>query len=83
MNLAAFPQRGTVRNHIHPGLRVIGFERSAAIALISCVFYRGAWIFPLTGPRMIDAVFQSVCAKTAKASYGFSIRLSPSRSTGS
>lgn len=34
MGLAAFPQRGTVRNHIHPGLRIIGFERSAAIAFV-------------------------------------------------
>lgn len=34
MSLAAFPERGTVRGHIHPGLRVIGFERSAAIAFV-------------------------------------------------
>jgi toxin ParE1/3/4 len=33
-NLATFPARGTVRNEIHPGLRVIGFERSASIAFV-------------------------------------------------
>jgi len=27
-----FPERGTERNHIYPGLRIIGFERSASIA---------------------------------------------------
>ena len=30
--LAEFPERGTVRNHISAGLRIIGFERRAAIA---------------------------------------------------
>jgi toxin ParE1/3/4 len=34
MALATFPERGTVRDHIHPGLRVIGFERSASIAFV-------------------------------------------------
>jgi toxin ParE1/3/4 len=34
MALSTFPERGTVRNHIHPGLRIIGFERSASIAFI-------------------------------------------------
>lgn len=32
--LATFPARGTVRNHLHPGLRIIGFERSASIAFV-------------------------------------------------
>ena len=32
--LATFPARGTVREHIHPGLRIIGFERSASIAFV-------------------------------------------------
>lgn len=30
--LQTFPERGTVRDQILPGLRVIGFERSASIA---------------------------------------------------
>lgn len=30
--LADFPERGTKRDDIRPGLRVIGFERRAAIA---------------------------------------------------
>jgi toxin ParE1/3/4 len=30
--LATFPARGTIRDHINPGLRIIGFERSASIA---------------------------------------------------
>jgi toxin ParE1/3/4 len=34
MALATFPERGTVRAHIHPGLRIIGFERSVSIAFI-------------------------------------------------
>jgi toxin ParE1/3/4 len=32
MGLASFPERGTVRKHILPGVRIIGFERSASIA---------------------------------------------------
>ena len=32
--LTTFPERGTVRNDIHPGLRVIGFERRTSMALI-------------------------------------------------
>lgn len=32
--LSVFPARGTVRNELHPGLRVIGFERSASIAFV-------------------------------------------------
>ncbi|MEX2692684.1 type II toxin-antitoxin system RelE/ParE family toxin [Rhizobium mongolense] len=34
MSLATFPERGTVRAHIHPDLRIIGFERSASIGFI-------------------------------------------------
>ena len=34
MALATFPERGTVRAHIHPGLRIIGFERRASIGFI-------------------------------------------------
>lgn len=34
MSLATFPERGTVRAHIHPGLRIIGFERSASIGFV-------------------------------------------------
>ncbi len=30
--LAAFPERGTVRSDIRPGLRTIGFERRVTIA---------------------------------------------------
>lgn len=32
--LAAFPERGTERHHILPGLRIIGFERSTFIAFV-------------------------------------------------
>ena len=32
MALQTFPERGTVRDRVLPGLRIIGFERSAAIA---------------------------------------------------
>ena len=32
LRLAAFPERGTRRDDIRPGLRVIGFERRVAIA---------------------------------------------------
>jgi toxin ParE1/3/4 len=32
LRLAAFPERGTRRDHLRPGLRVIGFERRVAIA---------------------------------------------------
>ncbi|RWX81717.1 type II toxin-antitoxin system RelE/ParE family toxin [Neorhizobium lilium] len=34
MGLKVFPERGTVRNQIHPGLRIIGFERSVSIAFV-------------------------------------------------
>ncbi|OQP87622.1 plasmid stabilization protein [Rhizobium rhizosphaerae] len=29
-----FPERGTVRNEIRTGLRIVGFERSASVAFI-------------------------------------------------
>lgn len=32
MSLQTFPERGSVRDRVLPGLRIIGFERSAAIA---------------------------------------------------
>jgi toxin ParE1/3/4 len=34
LGLAHFPERGTIRAHIHPGLRIIGFEGSASIAFV-------------------------------------------------
>jgi toxin ParE1/3/4 len=34
MRLSEFPERGTERHHILPGLRIIGFEHSASIAFI-------------------------------------------------
>ena len=34
LSLATFPERGTVRAHIHPGMRIIGFERRASIGFI-------------------------------------------------
>lgn len=30
----AFPERGTVRSEIRPGLRIVGFERSVSVAFI-------------------------------------------------
>jgi toxin ParE1/3/4 len=32
-NLAVFPERGIRRDDLRPGLRILGFERRAAIAL--------------------------------------------------
>lgn len=32
--LAIFPERGTARTEIRPGLRIIGFERRLAIAFV-------------------------------------------------
>lgn len=32
MSLQTFPERGSVRDRVLPGLRIIGFERSASIA---------------------------------------------------
>lgn len=32
MRLAIFPERGTLRDDLRPGLRVIGFERRIAVA---------------------------------------------------
>ncbi len=32
--LSSFPNRGTCRNDIRPGLRVIGFERRVAVAFV-------------------------------------------------
>jgi plasmid stabilization system protein ParE len=32
--LADFPERGTVRNDIRPGLRIIGFERRVSVAFV-------------------------------------------------
>jgi len=34
MSLADFPFRGTLRDDLHPGLRIIGFERRASIAFV-------------------------------------------------
>jgi toxin ParE1/3/4 len=33
-SLETFPARGTVRNHLHSGLRIIGFERRVSIAFV-------------------------------------------------
>lgn len=33
-SLNVFPERGTVRNEVRSGLRIIGFERSASIAFV-------------------------------------------------
>lgn len=49
LNLATFPERGTQRDDIGPGLRTIGFERRATIAsqvlekevVILRIFYGG------------------------------------------
>jgi toxin ParE1/3/4 len=32
MSLETYPARGTVRDRVLPGLRIIGFERTASIA---------------------------------------------------
>ena len=34
MGLEAFPKRGSLRDEIRPGLRVIGFERRVSIAFV-------------------------------------------------
>jgi toxin ParE1/3/4 len=49
LTLATFPERGTRRDDLHPGLRTIGFERRATIAfqviqdevVIARIFYGG------------------------------------------
>ena len=33
-NLSAFPERGIKRDDLHPGLRILGFERRAVIAFL-------------------------------------------------
>nr|WP_295987333.1 type II toxin-antitoxin system RelE/ParE family toxin [uncultured Agrobacterium sp.] len=33
-SLNVFPERGTVRNEVRSGLRIIGFERSASMAFV-------------------------------------------------
>jgi len=33
-NLTTFPERGTVRDDLHTGIRIIGFERRTSIAFI-------------------------------------------------
>lgn len=33
-SLNVFPERGTVREQVRPGLRIIGFERSASVAFV-------------------------------------------------
>jgi toxin ParE1/3/4 len=50
LGLATFPERGSLRAHVRPGLRIIGYRRQASIAfvvtetdvLILRVFRRGA-----------------------------------------
>ncbi len=50
LKLGTFPERGSVRSHIRPGLRLIGYRRQASIAyvmvesdvLILRLFRRGA-----------------------------------------
>lgn len=56
LRLGAFPERGTRRDDIRPGLRVIGFERRVAIA-----FHVGAGRVTidrvLYGGRSLDTAF--------------------------
>lgn len=50
LSLATFPERGSLRDHVRPGLRIIGYRRQASIAfvvteaevLILRLFRRGA-----------------------------------------
>jgi toxin ParE1/3/4 len=50
LKLSTFPERGSIRSHVRPGLRLIGYRRQASIAfvvadtdvLILRVFRRGA-----------------------------------------
>ena len=34
LSLAEFPERGTIRDDLYPGIRIIGFERRASIAFL-------------------------------------------------
>ncbi len=34
LDLATFPERGSVRDHVRPGLRIIGHRRQASIAFV-------------------------------------------------
>jgi toxin ParE1/3/4 len=62
-SLAPFPQRGTGRDDILPGLRVIGFERRITIAffvtadtvLIEGIFYGGQDLGAKLRSRIISA----------------------------
>lgn len=50
LELSTFPERGSIRSHVRPGLRLIGYRRQASIAfvvtdtdvLILRIFRRGA-----------------------------------------
>ncbi|TGS08809.1 type II toxin-antitoxin system RelE/ParE family toxin [Mesorhizobium sp. M2E.F.Ca.ET.209.01.1.1] len=54
LGLSTFPQRGTERVEIMPGLRIIGYRRAVSIVfavdgervLILCIFYAGRNITP-------------------------------------
>lgn len=34
LNLAAFPERGSLRNDVRPGLRIFGYRRQVSIAFV-------------------------------------------------
>ncbi len=34
LNLATFPERGSLRNHVRPGLRIFGYRRQVSIAFV-------------------------------------------------
>ncbi|MGL4637115.1 MAG: type II toxin-antitoxin system RelE/ParE family toxin [Beijerinckiaceae bacterium] len=34
LSLATFPERGSLRDHVRPGLRIIGYRRQASIAFV-------------------------------------------------
>ena len=34
LNLASFPERGSLRSHVRPGLRIVGYRRQASFAFV-------------------------------------------------
>jgi toxin ParE1/3/4 len=56
-SLSVFPDRGTRRNDLHPGLRILGFERRAVIAF-QITSNTVTILRILYGGRDLEAVFR-------------------------
>ena len=58
--LSTFPQRGTRRDHLRPGLRIIGFQRRVAIAFVVPDEDRVVIVGILYGGRDLDGALRSI-----------------------